>query len=148
MSEDTDDPDMIMDGVPVGVAMRRMRATKEKLNQLEDEYKKARDKLVNKIDFLGTFLLDFMNKSGVSNVNLTGVGRAQKSKRRRANCDDWGRFYSWVAETGNYHLQYKRLVGEQVHEYYEATGDIPPGVNMFVEEYAKFIPDTKGQDNG
>jgi hypothetical protein len=48
----------------------------------------------------------------------------------KGNCSDWPSLWEFLAQSGRFDMLEKRISIKAVQEYYEQTGELPPGVNV------------------
>lgn len=105
------------------VKLRDKRAVLKKAYTDED------DLLVQKMDKLEVFLLQNMQATGTTQLG-SEHGTAYQQTLMKGNCSDWPSFWAFIAENGRFDMMEKRVSVKAIQEYYEASGVLPPGVNI------------------
>lgn len=102
---------------------------RDKRAELRKEYTDKDDELVGKMDKLEVYLLGQMKATGTTQLG-SSHGTAYQQVVMKGNCSDWPSFWGFLADTGNFDMVEKRVSVKKVQEYYEQTGELPPGVNI------------------
>jgi hypothetical protein len=96
---------------------------------LRKEYMAQDEEYVAKMDKLEVFLLTKMQADNMTQLG-SEHGTAYQQTVMKGNCSDWPSFWEFLAQTGRFDMMEKRISIKAVQEYFEQTGDMPPGVNV------------------
>ncbi len=105
---------------------------RDQRKELADLQKDQMAPFNHRLEVLGAFLLDELNKSGAESIRGNN-GTASKSSRVSVKIDNWDETLPYIIENNLTHLLEKRLAKSGVIEYIEANGEAPPGVSISSE---------------
>jgi len=108
------------------VKLRDSRST------LAAAYKEQDEALKAKMDRLSTWLLEQMQNADATQLG-SASGTAYRQTRMKGNCSDWPSFWQFLAEQQRFDMLEKRISMKAVQEYYDESGELPPGVNVSPE---------------
>jgi hypothetical protein len=107
-----------------------------KLRDKRSELKKAFDTgdivLKEKMEKLETWLMVQMQTTGATQLG-SPHGTAYQQTVFKGSCSDWNVFWHWLADNGRFDMMEKRVSVKTIQEYYQETGDMPPGINVSPE---------------
>lgn len=102
---------------------------RDQRSALKRQYEADDAILKDKVAKLDAWLLKTMQEVGTD--QLKGGGYiAFTSTIDRAKCDDWGSFWTFLAENGRLDMLEKRVSSKTVSEYLEEFGELPPGISI------------------
>jgi hypothetical protein len=82
---------------------------------------------------LRAVLLGVLNASNANSM-ATDYGTVYRTERIKPSAADWSAIYAWIMQDPErFELLEKRLKVTTIKEYMEATGTLPPGVNIHRE---------------
>lgn len=114
-----------MPDVSLSRVFRNMNALIEKKSELESQLKDVKSKL----EVLEAHALGMM---GDDTDSQKVEGRTwYKKVQTNFSIADGDLFISWAIENGNVDFLQRRLASNNVKQYLEAQGDLPPGVSSF-----------------
>lgn len=96
---------------------------------LRKEYTEADEVFVAQMDKLEVFLLNKMQQDNMTQLG-SEHGTAYQQTVIKGNCSDWPSFWQFLADTGRFDMMEKRVSIKAVQEYFEANGELPPGINV------------------
>jgi hypothetical protein len=102
---------------------------RDKRAALRKEYMTADEDLIAKMDKLEMFLLEKMKADNMTQLG-SEHGTAYQQTVMKGNCSDWPSLWDFLAQSGRFDMLEKRISIKAVQEYYEQTGELPPGVNV------------------
>lgn len=108
------------------VKLRESRST------LKKEYDNADLALKEKMDKLEVWLMSNMKAMNATQIGST-YGTAYQQTVFKGNCSDWPTFWNWLAENGRFDMMEKRISTKTIQEYYQESGEMPPGINVSPE---------------
>lgn len=108
------------------VKLREQRAQLKKAYEDEDKI------LTDKMDKLNTWLLEQMQKTGSTQLG-SPHGTAYRQTVYKGNCSDWPSFWNFLAQTGRFDMMEKRVSVKTIQEYYQESGEFPPGITVSPE---------------
>jgi hypothetical protein len=95
--------------------------------------KKAYDEedtvLKGQMEKLETWLMTQMQNTGATQLG-SAHGTAYQQTVFKGNCSDWPSFWNWLAENGRFDMMEKRVSVKTIQEYYQESGEMPPGINV------------------
>jgi hypothetical protein len=116
----------INEAVRVYVQLRDQLSVERKAWEThESEVKSYQDKI-------SMFLRDKGDELGVDSFN-TQYGTAYRNTKTSYRIESWDEFKDWMMKTGNLQCVEKRAAKLAVKEIYELEGQLPAGLNEFVE---------------
>lgn len=102
---------------------------RDKRAELKKTYTDADDALKAKMERLEVFLLQNMQATGTTQLG-SEHGTAYQQTVMKGNCSDWPTFWDWLAENKRFDFVEKRVSVKNIQEFYEETGELPPGINI------------------
>lgn len=105
------------------VKLRDQRGTLKKAYDDEDALLKT------KMEKLETWLMSQMQTTGSTQLGSTH-GTAYQQTVFKGNCSDWPSFWAFLAENGRFDMMEKRISVKSIQEFYQETGEMPPGINV------------------
>lgn len=105
------------------VKLRDQRGTLKKAYDDEDGL------LKQKMERLETWLMTQMQATGATQLG-SPHGTAYQQTVFKGNCSDWPTFWNWLAENGRFDMMEKRVSVKTIQEYYQESGELPPGINV------------------
>lgn len=105
---------------------------RDKRSELKHRYDAEDGELKEKMGKLEAYLLTSMQSQGITQLG-SSHGTAYQQTHMKGSCSDWPSFWNFMAETGRFDMTEKRLSVKTVQNYYEETGELPPGVNVSQE---------------
>lgn len=121
-----------MTQVNVETVIEAVKKIREQRSALASSYKEEDDLLKGKLEKLNTWLLSYMQKSNATQIG-SPHGTAYIKTNLKGNCSDWPTYWDWMAENRRFDMVEKRISMKAVNEYYEETGELPPGVSVTPE---------------
>lgn len=114
-----------------------------KLDELADKYVRLRDKIKeikdrqkqelapynDKLDQLGSYLLDYLNSIGTNSAR-TSAGTITKSHKDSCSVADMDAFWTFVVSQGDFDLCDRKANVTAVRDYMEKNNAPVPGVNF------------------
>ena len=108
------------------VKLREQRSTLKKA--YDDEDTLLKDKMAK----LETWLMTQMQNTGSTQLGSPN-GTAYQQTVFKGNCSDWPTFWGWLAQNGRFDMMEKRVSVKTIQEYYQESGELPPGINVSPE---------------
>lgn len=102
---------------------------RDKRAELRKKYMEEDEVLLAKMARLEVYLLEQMKKNNATQLGASN-GTAYQQTVMKGNCSDWPTLWDFISQTGRFDFLEKRLSVGKVQEYYEETGELPPGVNI------------------
>ena len=96
-----------------------------KYNAIEKEYK-------GKMEKLEAWLLQNMQAVGTTQLKVA-AGVAYTQEDVKASAADWPTVWECMSNTGRFDMLEKRISNKTVKDYFEQTGELPPGINIHRE---------------
>ena len=107
-----------------------------KLRDTRAELKKRYDTedgvLKEKMEKLEGYLAQVMQDTNSTQLG-SKHGTAYTQINMKASCSDWPSYWSFIQETGRFDMLEKRVGSTAIKDYYNETGDLPPGINISQE---------------
>lgn len=120
--------------VPLYIACRNQLATDSK------GFKARHAKVKTFMSMISMTLRDKADVVGTDSFKGP-YGTAYRNKKEKFTIRDWEAFTNWLHETKNYQAIQKRVSPNSIKEIRTIDGDLPPGVDAFVEvEFAVRSP--------
>lgn len=102
---------------------------RDQRSQLKKEYEDADLVQKEKMSKLEMWLMTQMQTSNATQLG-SAHGTAYQQTVMKGNCSDWPSLWNFMAETKRFDMVEKRVSVKSIQEYYEETGQLPPGVNV------------------
>lgn len=97
--------------------------------ELKKKYDEVDNAVKAKMERLNTWLLEQMQSSGSTQLGCE-AGTAYQQTVYKGSCGDWPSFWNWIGENGRFDMMEKRVAVKSIKEYYEESGELPPGINI------------------
>lgn len=108
------------------VKLREQRSSLKAAYTEEDELLKA------KMDKLDAWLMTQMQNTGATQLG-SEHGTAYQQTVYKGNCSDWPTFWKWISANGRFDMMEKRVSIKSIQEYFQESGEMPPGINVSPE---------------
>lgn len=118
-----------MSGPTADQVISAYTALRDKRSALKRAFEADDEQLVQKMDKLEAWLLKTMQTIGTDQLK-GGGGIAYITTKDRAQSDDWGTFWNWLAENKRLDMLEKRVSTKTVMQYYEEFQELPPGISV------------------
>ena len=121
-----------MPQVNVETVIQAFMKLRDQRSQLKQAYDEEDATLKAKMEKLETWLMAQMQATGARQLGST-VGTAYQQTVMKGNCSDWPTFWGWLAENQRFDMMEKRISVKTIQEYYQESGELPPGINVSPE---------------
>ena len=118
---------------------------RDKIKEMEDDHKKAVKPLKELRDALEVQALERMDAAGIQSLNTTAGPTVYTTNVPRYSVSDREALNNHVrdaiiAQTNHPVLDIfgNTLSKDTIKDYFESTGELPPGVKQFTQRYARF----------
>jgi hypothetical protein len=102
---------------------------REQRGVLKKEYDQKDEVMKDKMERLNTWLLGQMQATGSTQLGCES-GTAYQQTVMKGSCGDWPNFWNWIGENGRFDMMEKRVSVKTIQEYYQESGELPPGINI------------------
>lgn len=122
--------------VTPGQVLEAFLRTRDLKEAMEAKHKTELAPIKTALDNMETWLQDHMNKNGIDQVKVAGVGVAFKKRKTSVRCEDWdGAFFPWIEQHKAWHFLDHNVNKTAAVEYMDQHQVMPPGVSIttFVE---------------
>lgn len=105
---------------------------RESRSVLKKAYEEEDGVIKQKMERLETWLMTKMTETGAKQLG-SDHGTAYQQTVFKGNCSDWSSFWEWLAENKRFDMVEHRVSVKTIQEYYQETGEMPPGINVSPE---------------
>lgn len=105
--------------------------------ELAEQYKANDAALKEKMNKLGIALAGIMQSVNVDQLSCRGIGTAYREVDDKFSAGDWPTVWTFIKENDRFDMLQKRLGEGAIKQYWEETGELPPGVNVHREYVIK-----------
>ncbi|HAY46937.1 MAG TPA: hypothetical protein DCY55_11735 [Gammaproteobacteria bacterium] len=118
-------------------AVAKFIELRDKKKVLTDEHKLILAPYNEAMTKIENLVLAELQKAGVQNMK-TPAGTTYQSTTVRPKIDDWKLLRPFILDNDLIDMMQMKLTPEAVEQYRESTGELPPGVVITSETFARF----------
>lgn len=126
-------------------AARLYRKVEASLAVKEAEHEAATQKEKQALKSLEVIMRAMLNQAGASSMDVPGIAEVTIVPKRTYSSSDWDKTYDWLVANNCPEVLIKRIhEGNMQHWLDNHGGELPPGVNVFIEHTLKVLKSKKG----
>lgn len=107
-------------------------ATRDELTAERKAYNTYEARAKHYLERIEMFIKEKADEMGVDSIRSKS-GTAFRSVKTQYRVGNWDAYIGWLKETGNFHCLEKRAAKNAVKEIHDETGEVPPGLEYYVE---------------
>jgi hypothetical protein len=140
MSTDTDnlvgssavEEGAVLQDLSIEALVQEYRDVRDDLAEARRTYSEYEAKAKSRMDEISMALRDIADRLGL-NALPTSAGTAYRVEKQYFRVGNWDKILEWIKETGNYQCLEKRVAKLATKEIFDASGEVPPGIEYSME---------------